>query len=82
MTLAVANQILYRLGGGQFVSAVQASCFAACQGGLTFRTADARVMITLELDGFRVVFTDPDTGGLIAEYSRVGVERLVSLFRR
>lgn len=78
----IANRILFQLGGGEFVSAVQASCLAASQGGLTFRLRDSCVMITLEFDGFRVVFSDPDTGALISEYSRVGVDRLVSLFRR
>lgn len=81
MTIAVANQILYQLGGGRFVSAVQASCVTACQGGLTFCVKDRCVMITLELDGFRVRFTDLETGELSEEFSRVSIERLVSLFR-
>lgn len=79
---STADTILYQLGGGRFVSAVQASCLAACQGGLTFCLKDSCVMITLELDGFRVRFTDLETGALTEEYSRVNVERLVSLFRR
>ncbi|QIG73398.1 hypothetical protein EVC03_090 [Rhizobium phage RHph_Y5A] len=82
MNMNIANTILFQLGGGRFVSDVQASCIAACNGGITFRTANACVMITLEVDGFRVRFTDPNTGALIEEYSRVSVERLISLFRR
>jgi hypothetical protein len=78
----VANVILYQLGGGRFVSAVDASDLCAEDDGLLFRLSNAVVKITSVRDGlFNVSFRDHVTGAPLAMYERVSVNRMCEIFR-